>query len=307
MIHNFIQLVSTLLIVYKQKNQDYFTCSAYKPRSLTITQIVDNIGLCHTDYSYSNPIISQFIKNDWYKSLVEQFIVTKFQILNYLSFESKEHNEKLIISNVHSFINWHLEEDNFEFSKVVPIINLPALDLRNAPLYLNSETLSLIFLGDIFEWNDSRILELQDVLTKTILESMMNFEIHVVVRNDESVTTQLFTRDLSESSRFFADRIGEHDVIDWCEDNMEMISCPDNKYNNGVCTSFPEKKNCFGHRGECEGISWFVDVDVGIVTCAKIQHLDRRWAYTRVSGGNSVISEVSSYEGSIGYTQMYKI
>ncbi|KAJ1458779.1 hypothetical protein M885DRAFT_419702, partial [Pelagophyceae sp. CCMP2097] len=98
---------------------------------------------------------------------------------------------------------------------VVPVINLRSLVNANAKLIVDRSTLPLIFLGDIFEWTDPRLLKLQDNATAALLLEMADPSIRVVVRNDGSGTTEIFTKALSAFSGDFARRVGGDDVLDW--------------------------------------------------------------------------------------------
>jgi ABC-type phosphate transport system substrate-binding protein len=117
---------------------------------------------------------------------------------------------------------------------VVPVYFLPQLDALNLPLVLDRVVLPKIFLGDIWRWNDSAILALQSAATRNVLLGLPDSTIRVVVRDDGSGTTEIFTRALSLFSQRtggnqtlgFATRLGGADVIDWCEDGMEALSCP---------------------------------------------------------------------------------
>mmetsp|Transcript_24656 Transcript_24656/g.85081 ORF Transcript_24656/g.85081 Transcript_24656/m.85081 type:complete len:1159 (-) Transcript_24656:103-3579(-) len=189
-------------------------------------------------------------------------------------------------------------------SAVVPAYNLEALAKVGASLVLDRETLPMIFLGDIFEWTDPRILDLQNSQTRGLLLKMPDVTIRVVVRDDGSGTTEIFTNALSAFSGDFSTRLGGHDVQDWCEDGMEELECPGGVYTDGTCDSNPSKKNCFGGEGECEGISWVFDsgfATSGTVTCQKPVHQGRQWSYTRENGSVGAVAAVLSLPGSIGY------
>jgi ABC-type phosphate transport system substrate-binding protein len=109
-------------------------------------------------------------------------------------------------------------------------------------------TLPLIFLGDIFEWTDSRLLALQSAETRALLQQMPDVTIRVVVRDDGSGTTEIFTKALSAFSSDFAARVGGNDVLDWCEDGMDALPCPGKTYTDGACDSNPDKFNCYGSK-----------------------------------------------------------
>ena len=121
----------------------------------------------------------------------------------------------------------------------------------------------------------------------------------------------------------FHTRIGGDDVIDWCEDGMEDIPCPttiggdDNCqpssddgtcYTDGTCNTNAGKKNCFGSKNECEGISWVVGSagsmfkTQGKVTCQKPIHGNRTWSYFRGYKTAGMVATVFSLTGSLGYS-----
>jgi|AntAceMinimDraft_1070359.scaffolds.fasta_scaffold05553_9 hypothetical protein len=61
---------------------------------------------------------------------------------------------------------------------------------------------------------------------RTALLSMADPAINVVVRDDSSGTTEIFTKALSLFSADFKARVGGNAVLDWCEDGMETFTCP---------------------------------------------------------------------------------
>ncbi|KAJ1456455.1 hypothetical protein M885DRAFT_564100 [Pelagophyceae sp. CCMP2097] len=131
-------------------------------------------------------------------------------------------------------------------SAVVPAYNLEALAKVGASLVLDRETLPMIFLGDIFEWTDPRILDLQNSQTRGLLLKMPDVTIRVVVRDDGSGTTEIFTNALSAFSGDFSTRLGGHDVQDWCEDGMEELECPGGVYTDAAVLSLPGSIGYFG-------------------------------------------------------------
>mmetsp|Transcript_19104 Transcript_19104/g.65633 ORF Transcript_19104/g.65633 Transcript_19104/m.65633 type:complete len:1230 (+) Transcript_19104:58-3747(+) len=187
---------------------------------------------------------------------------------------------------------------------IVPVLHLPLLDAAGARLVVDRETLPLIFLGDIYEWTDPRLLALQSDATRDLLMQMPDAAIHVVVRDDGSGTTEIFSNALSLFSDDFSARVGGNDVLDWCEDGMDKLPCPGNTFTDGACDSNPDKFNCYGGKGECEGVSWLFNSGFkssGTVTCAKASHEGRHWAYTRGAGTAGLVAAVQSLDGSIGY------
>jgi hypothetical protein len=191
---------------------------------------------------------------------------------------------------------------------VVPVYNLP--QLGNNSLVLDRSVLPKIFLGDIYLWNDTAVLALQDDATRAALLGLEDQTIRVVVRDDGSGTTEIFTKALSLfDPDGFGARIDAGDVIDWCEDGMEQIECASATYVDGVCTSNSSKFNCFGSKGECEGAAgsenWLRDTGFstsGTVTCEKPVHGGRRWTYHRGATTVGLLAAVLQLEGSIGYT-----
>jgi len=103
---------------------------------------------------------------------------------------------------------------------VVPVYNLA--ELGNNTLVLDRSVLPKIFLGDIFLWNDTQILDLQDATTRALLLSLEDQLIKPVVRDDGSGTTAIFTKALNlfspstDGPLSFGARIGADDVVDWC-------------------------------------------------------------------------------------------
>ena len=61
---------------------------------------------------------------------------------------------------------------------------------------------------------------------RAALSAMADPTINVVVRDDGSGTTEILTKALSLFSADFRARVGGDDVLDWCEDGMEALSCP---------------------------------------------------------------------------------
>ncbi len=80
---------------------------------------------------------------------------------------------------------------------IVPVYNLPALD-PNKPeenLVLDRLTLAYIFIGNITQWNDQRILDLQSPTVRAKLADAAKV-INVVVRKDASGSTEVLTKSL---------------------------------------------------------------------------------------------------------------
>ena len=72
-------------------------------------------------------------------------------------------------------------------------------------------------------WNDTLILSEQNDAVKAALSNMKDATIKVVVRDDGSGTTEIFTKALSLFSADFNTRIGGGEYLDWCEDGMEAM------------------------------------------------------------------------------------
>ena len=80
---------------------------------------------------------------------------------------------------------------------IVPVYNLPVLD-PNKPevtLVLDRLTLAYIFIGNITQWNDQRILDLQSPAVRAKLAGAAQV-INVVVRSDASGSTEVLTKSL---------------------------------------------------------------------------------------------------------------
>lgn len=89
---------------------------------------------------------------------------------------------------------------------VVLTYNLPTL---TAPLTFNGDVLVGIFLGEITEWDDSAIAELNPDA------NLPDQEITVVHRSDGSGTTNIFTSYLSRVSDEWRDRVGYSTSVNW--------------------------------------------------------------------------------------------
>ena len=80
---------------------------------------------------------------------------------------------------------------------IVPVYNLPALD-PNKPeenLVIDRLTLAYIFIGNITQWNDQRILDLQSPAVRAKLAGAAQV-INVIVRSDASGSTEVLTKSL---------------------------------------------------------------------------------------------------------------
>ena len=80
---------------------------------------------------------------------------------------------------------------------IVPIYNLPVLDTKNPEetLVLDRLTLAYIFIGNITQWNDQSILDLQSPVVRAKLAGAAQV-INVVVRSDASGSTEVLTKSL---------------------------------------------------------------------------------------------------------------
>ena len=89
------------------------------------------------------------------------------------------------------------ENPNQVAGGIVPIYNLPVLD-PNKPeeaLVLDRLTLAYIFIGNITQWNDQRILDLQSPTVRAKLADAAEV-INVIVRKDASGSTEVLTKSL---------------------------------------------------------------------------------------------------------------
>jgi ABC-type phosphate transport system substrate-binding protein len=89
------------------------------------------------------------------------------------------------------------ENPNQVAGGIVPVYNLPVLD-QNKPeeaLVLDRLTLAYIFIGNITQWNDQRILGLQSPTVRAKLADAAEV-INVIVRKDASGSTEVLTKAL---------------------------------------------------------------------------------------------------------------
>ncbi len=91
---------------------------------------------------------------------------------------------------------------------VVPTYNISELK-DAAPLVLDADTLSSIFLGKITKWNDPAIAALNPVVT------LPDKDIIVVHRSDGSGTTFIFTSYLSAVSADWKNTVGSGTSVNW--------------------------------------------------------------------------------------------
>lgn len=90
---------------------------------------------------------------------------------------------------------------------VVSIVNLP--DIKNNELILSGDVLANIYLGNIKNWNDTKIAALNPSI------SLPNLPITVVHRSDGSGTTFLFTDYLSKASVDWQKKVGSNTAVAW--------------------------------------------------------------------------------------------
>jgi len=76
-------------------------------------------------------------------------------------------------------------------------------------LKLTPDVLAGIFLGEITDWNDPRIAQLNAT------ETLPSTPIHIVHRSDGSGTTKVFTTYLSGVSEKWKQRVGSRTSVDW--------------------------------------------------------------------------------------------
>lgn len=79
----------------------------------------------------------------------------------------------------------------------------------DANLTLTPALVAEIYLGNIKNWNDARIKELNPTA------NLPNLPISVISRSDGSGTTYLFTKFLSESNSVWKDKIGFNTAVRW--------------------------------------------------------------------------------------------
>jgi phosphate transport system substrate-binding protein len=90
---------------------------------------------------------------------------------------------------------------------VVIVVNMD--DIKPGELQLDSESLSLIYLGEIKKWNDPKLVALNPKL------KLLDANITVVHRSDGSGTTSIFTDYLCGVSVAFKQRVGTGTSVSW--------------------------------------------------------------------------------------------
>jgi len=90
---------------------------------------------------------------------------------------------------------------------VVPVVNIKGV--LPGQLHLDGSTVASIYLGDITQWNDPKIVKLNPKL------ALPNTAIAPVYRSDGSGTNFLFTDYLSKASAKFQSSIGANASVQW--------------------------------------------------------------------------------------------
>ncbi|MCL4537231.1 MAG: phosphate ABC transporter substrate-binding protein PstS [Nitrospirae bacterium] len=90
---------------------------------------------------------------------------------------------------------------------VVPVVNIPGV--KEGELRLDSEAVCKIFLGEIKQWNDKKIKDLNPKL------NLPDKEITVVHRSDGSGTTAIYTHYLSGACAAWKDKVGYGTSVKW--------------------------------------------------------------------------------------------
>ena len=117
---------------------------------------------------------------------------------------------------------------------VVPVVNLEGF--TPGQLKLDGETLALIFVGDITNWNDPKIAALNAGL------KLPNQAITVITRSDGSGTTAVFTDYLVKASKMWAEKVGAGATIKW-----PAQSTVGGKGNEGVSANVVRVKGSIGY------------------------------------------------------------
>ncbi|MCL4537194.1 MAG: phosphate ABC transporter substrate-binding protein PstS [Nitrospirae bacterium] len=90
---------------------------------------------------------------------------------------------------------------------VVPVVNIPGV--KEGELRLDSDAVCKIFLGEIKQWNDKKIKDLNPKL------NLPDKEITVVHRSDGSGTTAIYTHYLSGACPAWKDKVGYGTSVKW--------------------------------------------------------------------------------------------
>ena len=79
----------------------------------------------------------------------------------------------------------------------MPVYNIPLLNKdADEVLVLDRTTMAYVFTGNISMWNDPRILALQTLGVKAKMQNEER-EINLVVRDDDSGSTEVMTKSLN--------------------------------------------------------------------------------------------------------------
>ena len=79
----------------------------------------------------------------------------------------------------------------------MPVYNIPLLNkAADEVLVLDRTTMAYVFTGNISMWNDPRILALQTLGVKAKMQNEER-EINLVVRDDDSGSTEVMTKSLN--------------------------------------------------------------------------------------------------------------
>jgi len=115
---------------------------------------------------------------------------------------------------------------------VVPVINIPGI--KAGELKLDSEAVCKIYMGEIKNWSDPKIKELNPKL------NLPASEITVVHRSDGSGTTAIFTDYLSDVCPAWKEKVGTGTSVSW------PVGIG-GKGNEGVANYVQQQKNSIGY------------------------------------------------------------
>ena len=115
---------------------------------------------------------------------------------------------------------------------VVPVVNIPGI--KAGELRLDSEAVCKIYMGEIKNWNDSKIKGLNPKL------NLPSSEITVVHRSDGSGTTAIFTDYLSDVCPAWKEKVGAGTSVSW-------PAGIGGKGNEGVANYVQQQANSIGY------------------------------------------------------------
>ncbi len=128
---------------------------------------------------------------------------------------------------------WGLTQFPLLRGPVVPVVNLPKV--KKGTLHLSNETLALLFLGEITQWDDPRI-----AADNPGVKLPKNLSVTVVHRADSSGTSAIFTRWLSAVSPKWKEQVGAGASVKWpCGLGGQK--------NPGVCNSVAKIRGAIGY------------------------------------------------------------